>query len=57
VQNNIQAHMWFNISSVSGNKSAVKNRDIATSKMTAEQVGQAQKLAKECQARNYKNCE
>ena len=57
VQNNVQAHMWFNIAAVKGDKDAVKNRDIVANKMTAEQVGQAQKLAKECQARNYKNCE
>ena len=57
LQNNIQAHMWFNIAAVKGAENAVKNRDIAASKMTTEQIGQAQRLAKECQARNYKNCE
>lgn len=57
LQNNVQAHMWFNIAAVSGEKMAVKNRDIAASKMTTEQIAQAQKLAKECQARNFKNCD
>ena len=57
LQNNVQAHMWFNIAAVKGDKDAVKNRDIAASKMTTEQIAQAQRLAKECQARNYKNCD
>ena len=57
LQNNVQAHMWFNIAAVKGDKDAVKNRDIFANKMTAEQIGQAQRLAKECQARNYKNCD
>ena len=57
LQNNVQAHMWFNIAAVKGAENAVKNRDIAASKMTTEQIGQAQRLAKECQARNYKNCD
>ena len=57
LQNNVQAHMWFNIAAANGDKDAVKNRDIVASKMTTEQIGQAQRLAKECQARNYKNCE
>ena len=57
LQNNVQAHMWFNIAAVKGDKDAVKNREVAANKMTAEQIAQAQRLAKECQARNYKNCE
>ena len=57
LQNNVQAHMWFNIAALKGDKDAVKNRDIAASKMTTEQIAQAQRLAKECQARNYKNCD
>ena len=57
LQNNVQAHMWFNIAAVKGDKAAVKNREFFENKMTAEQIAQAQKLAKECQARNYKNCD
>ena len=57
LQNNLQAHMWFNIAAVKGDKAAVKNREFVANKMTAEQIAQAQKLAKECQARNYKNCD
>ena len=57
LQNNVQAHMWFNIAAVKDAENAVKNREFVANKMTAEQIGQAQRLAKECQARNYKNCD
>jgi TPR repeat protein len=57
VQDTIKAHMWFNIAAVKGMKSAVENRNIAASKMTREQISQAQTLAKECLARNFKYCD
>jgi len=57
VQNYVQAHLWFNLAAVKGDKDAVKNRDSVASKMTTEQIGKAQKLARECEARNYKNCD
>ena len=57
LQNNVQAHMWFNIAAVKGDKNAVENREFVANKMTAEQIVKAQRLAKECQARNYKNCD
>ena len=57
LQNNVQAHMWFNISAVKGGNISVKNREVVANKMTTEQIAQAQRLAKECQARNYKNCD
>ena len=57
VQDYIRAHMWFNLGAVSGDKDAVKNRDIVASKMTPQQIGEAQKRARECQARQFKNCD
>ena len=51
------AHMWVNLAAVKGDSDAVKNRDIAATKMTQQQVVEAQKLARECQARNFKNCD
>lgn len=35
---------------------ALKNRDIAASKMTREQIAEAQKMARDCVAKNYKKC-
>ncbi len=57
VQDYIRAHMWFNLVAVSGDKDAAKNRDILASKMTSQQIGEAQKRARECQARQFKNCD
>ena len=34
-----------------------KNHDIVAKLMTPQQIAQAQKLARECQARNFKNCD
>ena len=57
VQDNMRAHMWFNLAAVTGHANAVKNRDIVAKRMTSQQIIEAQKLARDCQARNYKNCD
>ena len=57
LQDYVRAHMWFNLAAVSGSAEAVKNRDIVAVKMTPQQVADAQKLARECQARQFKGCE
>ena len=46
-QDQVLAHMWFNLATAQGNKNARKNRDIAASLMTREQIDKAQKLARE----------
>ena len=56
VQDHVRAHMWFNLAAVSGNKDAIEKRDIAAGLMTPQQIGEAQKLARECQAQQFKNC-
>ena len=53
----VRAHMWFNLAAVKGDADAVKNRDIAAKTMTPQQMAEAQKLARECQARNFKGCD
>jgi len=57
VQDYARAHMWFNLAAVSGDKDAIKNRDIVAARMTAQQISEAQKMARECQARNFKQCD
>ena len=52
-----KAHMWYNLAAVSGDSDAVKNRDIVAAKMTPQQVAEAQKLARECQARKFTKCD
>jgi TPR repeat protein len=56
-QDYVTAHMWLNLAAVKGGSDAVKNRDIVAEKMTRQQIAEAQKLARECQARNFKNCD
>jgi hypothetical protein len=57
MQDYVRAHMWFNLAAVSGDEIIVKNRDIISTQMTTQQIAEAQKLARECQARNFKNCD
>jgi TPR repeat protein len=51
-----RAHMWLNIASSQGHKKANVYLEKLTKEMSAEQVVEAQKLARECVARNYKGC-
>ena len=57
VQDYVRAHMWFNLSYVSGDAYGATELNIIAEKMTQQQIGEAQKMAKECQARNFKNCD
>ena len=57
VQDYVRAHMWWNLAAVTGDSVPVENRDIAAKRMTPQQIAEAQKLARECQARNFKNCD
>ena len=43
----VMAHMYWNIAAVSGYKDAIKNRGIVEKKMTATQIAEAQKLARD----------
>ena len=56
IQNYVIAHMWFNIAASNGYESAKKGIDIVESRMTSEQIAEAQKLARECIKKNYKDC-
>ena len=56
-QNYIQAHVWFNLAAAQGDKEAVDKRNRVAKQMTPQQIAQAQKLATECLARNYKGCD
>jgi len=48
--------MWFNIAASNGYESAKKGIDIVESRMSSEQIAEAQKLARECIEKNYKDC-
>ena len=55
--NDVRAHMWFNLSAVGGDAAAAQLRGLAAAEMTTQQIAEAQKLARECQARNFKHCD
>ncbi len=55
-QDYISAHMWYNISASNDYLLGQIKRDEIAEKMTAEQIAEAQKLAKECVAKNYEGC-
>ena len=56
-QDNIRAHMWSNIAASQGEtEAATKNRDLFAKLMTTSQIETAQKLAQECEKKNYKGC-
>ena len=44
-QNYILAHMWWNLSAITGNKKAAHNRNRVAKDMTRSQIAEAQKLA------------
>jgi TPR repeat protein len=56
IQDNVYAHMWFNIAASNGDEVAVRNRDIIASQMTPADISNAQTLARECVAKNYRGC-
>jgi TPR repeat protein len=56
IQDNVYAHMWFNIAASSGDEDASKNRDSVAKRMTPADISTAQKLARECVRKKYKGC-
>jgi len=47
IEDDVMAHMYFNVAAVSGHKDAAKNRGIMAKRMTPSQIAEAQKLARE----------
>ena len=56
LQDNIYAHMWWNIASSSGDSNAAGNRTIVEKNMTTADISKAQELARQCVNKNYKDC-
>lgn len=56
VQDFVRAHMWFNVAAVNGDERSIKGREIAANQMTQKQIAEAQKMATDCTAKNYKGC-
>jgi TPR repeat protein/transglutaminase-like putative cysteine protease len=43
----VQAHMWFNLAATHGDQQAAQNREAVANDMTAQQIADAQKLARD----------
>jgi hypothetical protein len=57
IQDNVYAHMWWNIAASSGDKNAVTNRDIVAGKMTPSQLEKAKTLPVNVSVRTTKGVE
>lgn len=62
LQDNVRAHMWFNIAALNENGDEARREDASSrsetieSEMTPAQIAEAQNLARECVRKNYKGC-
>ncbi len=55
-QNNVYAHMWLNLAAANGSEKSGERRDTLAKKMTPADIATAQDLARECTAKDYKDC-
>lgn len=55
-QNILLAYVWLSLAFAQGYDDGSASRDLASSRMTAEQLAEAQRLATECFNSNYQNC-
>ena len=55
-KNKITALMWLNISVSNGHPTAKNARDLITFMMDPWEIREAEQLARECIAKNYKGC-
>ena len=56
IQNNVIAHMLFNLASAQGDEDGRKNRDTLSEQMTPSEIAKAQEMAATCLENNYKGC-
>lgn len=57
LQDYARSYLWFNLAATKGDSDSVKNRDISAKNMTPQEIAEAQKMARECLASNYKKCD
>jgi TPR repeat protein len=57
LRNNARAHMWFNIAAIGGDSDSMRGRDELERKMTAQQIEQSQRMARECMNSNFTKCD
>jgi hypothetical protein len=56
-KNPARAHMWFSVAAARGDAKARAELREVSRKMTAQQISQAEAMARACEASGYRNCE
>jgi len=56
IQDKVIGYMYSYIAAENGDEAGKNNRDVAAMQITSEQLAKAQKLARECVEKNYKDC-
>ena len=56
LQDNVLAHMWYNLSAANGSDLGGENRDIIAERMTSEAIEKAQAMARKCMDSDYHDC-
>ncbi len=56
LQDYVYAHMWFDITASNGDEDGGELRDAVAKEMTATQIAEAEKLARECIRKKHKGC-
>ena len=56
-QDYVLAYMWYSVSAAVGGFPGNHFRDQLEERMTADQIAKAQRLARECVKRKYKECD
>ena len=57
VQDYKKAHIWLNLAAVKGDIESAKARDNIAKRLTPQQIGEAQTMARQCMERNFKGCD
>ena len=55
-EDNVYAYMWWNIAASQGFADASTNKDGVERRMSQSEIAEAQRLSRECVARDYKDC-
>ncbi|MEA2885975.1 MAG: hypothetical protein QOD11_335 [Bradyrhizobium sp.] len=56
-KNPVRAHMWFGVAAARGDATAKAELREVSRMMTAQEISQAEAMAKACEASNYRQCE
>ena len=52
----VYAYMWGNIAASNGNENGAELHDLVDERMTPADISSAQRLARECVQKNFKDC-